>query len=604
MRRNQAASALLMLLSGTILLGVVTILSPTYKQSVFRPKSKRAARIKTNYSNNESLVDKSLLLSAVQKASKQMVERLKLDYGEYYDKILGVASQVFQSDASASAHAKLKRKFQMAALTGDEFVFAVAGHSSSAGKGNYQNETYAAVLARAVGPVFRSMNVTFTTRNYGMSAMRSAPELALCIDQVYGTDLDVLVWDFSLTDGKDSWRQQLFASRAALNSARPVLLAMHLKDRQFAWTQELADFGLSTIGMNSTSMENIKSKIPDMFGRSDEQINRVEPAVRNFKCMGRLEMGDPYCTTEKFTIGECPNRRHRESWHPGWKSLALSGNLLAVYFVETLIEALNELPETPFKASQLLQELEDAQSAEDNDLLRRPAPTLPLGLVNLSDTTFLYRQRSLCHTAKLPSQIRRTGILTGRTSAEFDTHYREGIERSALGNSALNNGSNTAGVIEGGLRLVYNNQARETCIVETAIDYSDFFAVTETSSFVFPTSTEQHAYGFTDPIGFIAICLVPAVPLDTFTPQGDEITLKDIVDDSAVKFTVNGQRVTQIFKLMPDQRTSCFALVGQWGHFWTPNPNKEYEIKFEMNSGAKNTVKPNSMIPISSIVIM
>lgn len=262
---------------------------------------------------------------------------------------------------------------------------------------------------------------------------------------------------------------------------------------------------------------------------------------------------------------------------------------MAVYFVDTLIEALNELPETPFKSSQLLQELEDAQSAEDKDLLRHPVPTLPLGLVNLSDTTFLYR---------------RTGILTGRTGAEFDTHYREGIERSALGKSALNNGSNTTGVIEGGLRLVYNNQARETCIVETAIDYSDFFAVTQTSSFVFPTSTEQHPYGFTDPIGFIAICLVPAVPLDTLTPQGDEITLKNIVDHSAIKFTVNDQRVTQILKLMPDQRTSCFALVGQQGQFWTPNPNKQYEIKFEMNSVAKNTVKPNSMIPISSIVIM
>lgn len=103
MRRNQAASALLLLLSGMIFLGVVTILSPIDKQLVFRPKSKRAACIKTNYPNNESLVDKSCLLSAVQEASKQMVERLKLDYGEYYDKILGRASQVFQSDASASA---------------------------------------------------------------------------------------------------------------------------------------------------------------------------------------------------------------------------------------------------------------------------------------------------------------------------------------------------------------------------------------------------------------------------------------------------------------------------------------------------------------------
>lgn len=60
-----------------------------------------------------------------------------------------------------------------------------------------------------------------------MSAATSAPETAFCIDSIYGLDVDVLVWDFSLTDGtrrEGIAKLEWFLHRAARNQ-NCILLA-------------------------------------------------------------------------------------------------------------------------------------------------------------------------------------------------------------------------------------------------------------------------------------------------------------------------------------------------------------------------------------------
>lgn len=78
------------------------------------------------------------------------------------------------------------------------FVWATGGHSASAGHGNLFNESYTAVLERVLQPVFASTGLDFVGRNYAMGGMASAPALALCVDAVYGMDIDVLSWDFGM----------------------------------------------------------------------------------------------------------------------------------------------------------------------------------------------------------------------------------------------------------------------------------------------------------------------------------------------------------------------------------------------------------------------
>lgn len=76
------------------------------------------------------------------------------------------------------------------------FVWATGGHSSAAGHGNFYDESYTAVLEKNVRVIFDAVGIHFTGRNYAMGGSDSAPEAAWCNEEIFGTDLDVLVWDF------------------------------------------------------------------------------------------------------------------------------------------------------------------------------------------------------------------------------------------------------------------------------------------------------------------------------------------------------------------------------------------------------------------------
>lgn len=77
-----------------------------------------------------------------------------------------------------------------------KFVWATGGHSSAAGHGNFYDESYTAVLEKNVQVVFDAVGMQFKGKNYAMGGSDSAPEAAWCNEEIFGTDLDVLVWDY------------------------------------------------------------------------------------------------------------------------------------------------------------------------------------------------------------------------------------------------------------------------------------------------------------------------------------------------------------------------------------------------------------------------
>jgi hypothetical protein len=78
-------------------------------------------------------------------------------------------------------------------------VWVTSGNSIAAGHGNLLNESYTAVLERAVGPLFDALSMNFVGRNYGISAASSGAHIALCLESKFGTDVDLLLWDFRHT---------------------------------------------------------------------------------------------------------------------------------------------------------------------------------------------------------------------------------------------------------------------------------------------------------------------------------------------------------------------------------------------------------------------
>lgn len=77
------------------------------------------------------------------------------------------------------------------------FTWITAGDAAAAAHGNLFSQSYTALLQDTVGDAFRSLGVRFEARNYGMGQYSSGPELGLCMREVFGDDIDALMWDFA-----------------------------------------------------------------------------------------------------------------------------------------------------------------------------------------------------------------------------------------------------------------------------------------------------------------------------------------------------------------------------------------------------------------------
>ena len=392
----------------------------------------------------------------VDRARIKMIHKLKIDYGDvYFTKLfeeettshLPLYKTLFiDATPESSAWNRLKQQLQIKLLSmrqkvmqqdnrfcepvvsgtsngADEsrflfekFVYASAGHSSAAGHGNFERDSYAAVLSRAVSEVFESIGIEFEARNYGMTAMSSAPELALCIDSVYGLDIDFITWDFGQKESGVFWKLPLFVYRAGILSPnRPTILGLHLKEH-FSDLMLLAMQNskiLNILVMDRQKMHDILGNLPDMYGLSDQEIQAFPPLVRNFKCQGLIEQGIPFCGEERFNKSICPKRNFMGIWHPGWKRLALSGNLMAVMLTDVLLEAVRELVLlTEYKdPATLLSELQTVNRVSKREfqafyegLLDRSRIDSYVNFTTLHGVTpeMVYTSRSLCHIAKLP----------------------------------------------------------------------------------------------------------------------------------------------------------------------------------------------------------
>jgi hypothetical protein len=179
-------------------------------------------------------------------------------------------------------------------------VWATAGSDAAAGHGNLAEESYTNIMQEAASPVFGAVGIELTTRNYGWAAAngadKSAPELALCLDSVYGTDVDILAWDWDFEESweqlsqltqpereqreqQHAWRRHMFWARAALQANRPAVVAMNLNDVPMhvqdgssdgssrhpilRELDQLGAHGLTALGWNPAVMARIHDIIPD-----------------------------------------------------------------------------------------------------------------------------------------------------------------------------------------------------------------------------------------------------------------------------------------------------------------------------------------------------
>jgi hypothetical protein len=322
-----------------------------------------------------NLLDRKDLVQMANTAKGKLITKLKVDYGDYFEDIFinkapdgnatGYRNTKGYSPISPEGESmkRLKRKLMIKILsmqnemkkneesvdgcdcangnkalvestenmtaeskqidpTYARYVWATGGHSASAGHGNLYNESYTAFLERDAKIVFEAIGIDFEGRNYAMGGTSSGTEISMCWEQIFGNDVDFFSWDFGMTDGRDGgMRAAHYGYRGGLSPGRPAFLVLHSGGRaalpRETRVKKLEDLGMAAFIEEGQGQHEMREAIPESFGISEEEIKNLPEYVRNFKCDGKLENGDPYCGKEKFTKHTCPIRAKQTSWHPG-----------------------------------------------------------------------------------------------------------------------------------------------------------------------------------------------------------------------------------------------------------------------------------------------
>ena len=377
--------------------------------------------------------------------------------------------------------------------------FQSGGHSAAAGHGNFYRESYTAVLHRTAQPLFHALGLHWETRNYAMGGTASGPEIASCVDAVFGKDIHVLSWDFGMLDGRDASGMGLYFSRAMRLPSRPIGVGIHMSGK---WPLgDLEDRGATVFNMEDEKV--IFPLIPDTFGKTSAEIEAMPPMVQSLRCDNFVEKGDPTCGDAKWNLTLCPERKFMTSWHPGYKMHALDGNLMALFLMESLEDAIRTLP----NVTQSLDELIALDQADQEAFLQADVPSwasapLPEGI----DADVIFHAHNLCHTGRLPAEIRHLGLLTESDQKGFDS-YDEGVWfHEALNEEFIRNHPTEL------MRLVKDDGTRQKCSEVVQMDYKDYLFVSwrdGEKKLVLPNDSEEAYYGaITRPESYIAICLV------------------------------------------------------------------------------------------------
>lgn len=563
--------------------------------------------------------------SVVLEAKREFDLLLKEDYGDYSEKIFEKTSALsYFKYPSGKSLERLRRRIkikliesQMIQKSNTTFIWAVGGHSAAAAHGNLFQNAYANVIEESLKPIFGSLGIHFYGKNYAMGGTKSGPEVAFCMESIFGRDVDIISWDYGMLDGRSPELYNLWSQRANLLPSRPIL---------FSFGQRYADEihrDLELVG--GTGFErnfgDVRKIFPDS-DRSETDVDTLPRGVKNYLCNnGHVEAGEPCGTNPvKFnTSGVCKFVGYQTSWHPGWKEHLLVGRLSAFFILENLLQAIDELgaqhisfdrdtdatdsiPSISMKYLNylLLQEKEDATLFQQSDLPDKLYSTeieLPQELKD-GNFSLLHRSKSICRTALLPNQSRYDGVVTRSgvvADYMFGGKYRysdEGFNFSQLPGPQSGNSSE--------IMLVYNHKNNRKICDHAEIDFKDFFYVRSSdnwTSTTFPHDAELGYFHREKQLhGVIILC---TLIFDWRKFPNDYVRLPEMVtEDPDFGLYINGVKVTHVFHIA-DER--CYILKhkdGVEGYYFPNNPSQpeQYDIKLRVP-------RQNANIYLTSMIV-
>jgi hypothetical protein len=255
----------------------------------------------------------------------------------------------------------------------------------------------------------------------------------------------------------------------------------------------------------------------------------------------------------------------------------MEGNMFLITLVDVIDDALQSLAANSTDPAMLFKMLKEEENLDYKHFMDSPLPQHAQEKTTIPDVDIevIYRQRSACHSARLPSQSRILGILTETTPGGPDDYYKGVSMRDAFDQPIEDGGQ---------MVLAFKPEERQACEQKVQADYKDMFYTTMKSTgfskLVLPNDAEKQAYGHSNLKGIIAIC-VSACGFG----KCEEGCLEGKLFNTGKAGTlhVNGVPVVNMTEFSPD----CSLLVGPTGHQWQPNSDGRFEIAVKADGHLK-----------------
>jgi len=254
-------------------------------------------------------------------ATEKLEESLRKEYGQYYPQIFRANYSTFFEMGEPSKERLVRRLTRKlaASLLGEQqettFTWVTTGHSSAAGHGNLFNQSYTHTMEAMVADAFAAAGLTFVGKNYAMGGgMASAPEQALCMEALYGADVDVLSWDYDLTDNRETCLTALWGARGAQHPSQPLLVMLDKARNRWPVVQGLEQEGVGVI--HALDIAAAYTGLPD-YAKGEQQED-LPTSLQYLVCNGIAETGLCNKDHKWNTADHCSTVGGQVLWHHGW----------------------------------------------------------------------------------------------------------------------------------------------------------------------------------------------------------------------------------------------------------------------------------------------
>jgi hypothetical protein len=562
-----------------------------------------------------------VLMNGIKEAKIQFDQVLEQDYGKYKDDNFDSDSvlKAFKSPSHVSIE-RLQRRILIKILEAQlidgknvEFNWLIGGHSAAAGHGNLFEQTYGYVLEESAKPIFKALGIDFYGKNYAMGGMKSAPASALCMSELFGPDLDILSWDYGMTDGsRSSDLYNIWSQRAGVHPTKPTLVSFHSASATHIHPK-IEDAGMSAFEAVFVS-DKVAPKLPDSDD-PDVDVESLPRGVKYYMCKGRRETNEPCSLNKWATEDVCPKMKYQVNWHDGWKNHMFKGRMMAAFMIENVFGALYQLVSVheedtdnaeedtdsidaivPSISMEYLNHLYSIEKHEKEMFLASEVPSVPHFQDDLQEYHDIFlRSKSSCRMSYLPSYARYEGLVTEQkqTSLKYvgggrTTYENEGFNQNELPSPEKGSSSPL---------LVYNfNNDRDICD-KAEIDFKDYYRVHNDYGWmttVVPNESEYNAFNKGDDssmerVGLIALC--PKYHDFSRLPP-DYASIESLVNSTDTNIIVNDVAVDSVRSIGTNGHY-CYVLSHDNGTFVFPPSERHgsgrYEIKLRTSEKEKST---------------